>query len=81
MTDRGIDLMESLERERDDLRRELRGVQEMLFLVLDTVGEPVQVPAEVVSNGIEGDKMIDITLDTDNLFWTFRIVEVPTDVE
>ena len=59
-----------------ELERELRGVQEMLFLVLDEVVEPVQVPAAKVKAGIRGDKMIDITLDTDKEFWTFRVKDI-----
>lgn len=63
----------------ESLQRELRGVQEMLFLVLDTVGEPVQVPVEKVKTVGQSDKGIDITLDTDNQYWTFRVVTIPSE--
>lgn len=79
MNDGNIDHVDELVKKVEALQRELRGTQEMLFLVLETVGEPVQVPAEVVSGGIKGDKMIEITLDTDNLYWTFRTVNVPSE--
>lgn len=42
----------NLEEERDSLRRELRGVQEMLAFVLYEIGEPVVVRKETMVNGL-----------------------------
>jgi hypothetical protein len=41
-----------LEQERDDARRELIGVQEMLAFVLQEVGKPVVVSKEALKKGL-----------------------------
>ncbi len=56
------------------LEREKRGLQEMLFLVLDEIGEPVEISEEVIAGGIKGDKMIDIT-NQDGV-WVFKVIHV-----
>lgn len=57
-----------------ELEREKRGLEEMLFLVLDEVGVPVEIPEDVISGGIKGDKMIDIQL-IDGV-WVFKVVHI-----
>lgn len=58
------------------LEKELRGTQEMLFLVLEAVVEPVYVDARRVKDGIKGDKIIDITLDENAGEWVFSVKDV-----
>lgn len=64
------------ERTTEELERELRGTQEMLFLVLEAVVEPVYVDARRVKEGIKGDKVIDITLDENAGEWVFSVKDV-----
>lgn len=52
----------TLEEERDELRKELRAVQEMLAQVLYAVGEPVTVDKENMGNLPDGTQ---ITIDDD----------------
>lgn len=52
----------TLEEERDELRKELRAVQEMLAQVLYAVGEPVTVNKENMGNLPDGTQ---ITIDDD----------------
>lgn len=59
-----------------ELEREKRGVEEMLFQVLNHIGEPVEIPLTTLNEGIVGDKMIDITLHGDIQAWVFRVVDV-----
>lgn len=47
-----MDAVEALETERDNLRRELIGVQEMLALVLYSLGEPMVLTKEFIQNGL-----------------------------
>lgn len=61
------------------LEKELRGTQEMLFLVLEAVVEPVHVDARRIKDGIKGDKMIDITLDENAGEWVFSVKDVESE--
>lgn len=58
------------------VERELRGLQEMLYFVLESVGEPVVVTKEQLKNGAGPDKMINIEDDVENGRFVFSIVEV-----
>lgn len=69
-------MSEAQDKKIDELERELTGVQQMLYHVLDSVGEPVVVTHESLKRGIPGDKMIDIT-QGDDLNWTFKLVGIP----
>lgn len=62
-----------------ELERAKRGVEEMLYLVLEEVGEPVQVEAAKMQEKVTADRAIDITLDSDGLYWTFRTLEIAND--
>jgi hypothetical protein len=73
MGEQTLDLLE----EKD---REIRGLQEMLYLVLNEVGEPVTVTDEIIKAGIVGDKMIDITQNEEDKTWTFRIVDIQKEI-
>lgn len=68
--------VEALETERDELRRDLRGTQEMLAHVLIAVGEPVEVTKEQLEAGLpEGTQIrIDDNVDMNSFFF---YVEVP----
>lgn len=44
--------LETLVNEREQLFRELRGTQEMLAFVLESVGEPIRVAKEKVQKGL-----------------------------
>lgn len=70
-----------LEEERDALRREKRGVEEMLFLVLKQVAEPVFVSDEEIKAGIQSDHIIDINWDVQRDGWEFSIKKVDEDIE
>lgn len=56
-------MSEAAEQRVEELERELRGVQEMLYQVLNAVSEPVLVTKEILNEGITGDKMISIEED------------------
>ena len=52
--------IETLEEERDALRRELRGTQEMLAQVLYAVGSTVEVTKEILALGLPDGTQIKI---------------------
>jgi hypothetical protein len=65
----------NLEEERDALRRELIGTQEMLAFVLQTVDEPVTVSKQQLNDGLPENAQIKID-DTDEGFvFTLVVVE------
>lgn len=66
-----------LEKKVDGLERDNRGTQEMLFLVLLAVDETVKVPT---GQTIEGDKMIDISLNAEDGVWEFSVKDVPSEL-
>lgn len=74
-------MSEAADKRIEELERELRGTQEMLFLVLEAVVEPVYVDAQRVRDGIKGDKMIDVTLDEKAGEWVFSVKDVGTNDE
>lgn len=67
----------NIEEERDALRREVRGLQEMIYQILNEVGEPVVVPAETLKAGVVGNKQISVVQDTDADCFIFSLTEVP----
>lgn len=72
-------MSKELEEKVAELTREKRAVEEMLYQVLDAVGEPVEVPDEKIKKGIVGDKMIDVTHQADINAWVFRVVVIPSE--
>lgn len=54
--------------EKEELERELNGVTEMLAVVLSTIGEPVVVPKESLS---DLDRSMQIVVDDDQANNTF----------
>jgi len=66
----------SLEEERDNLRKELRAVQEMLAQVLYSVGEPVVVTKENMGNLPDGTQiMIDDDLQREAFVFSLKVPE------
>lgn len=72
MGEQGIDLLEA---ERDQLRRELLGVQEMLAFVLSTVGEPVVVSKRALSEGLPSSVRIAIDDNAQLNAFVFSLVD------
>lgn len=64
----------NLEEERDALRREILGLQEMLAFVLQQVGNPVVVPKETLAAGIPA--KMQIAIDDEGEAFVFHLVEV-----
>lgn len=63
-----------------ELEREVIAVQELLFGVLLTVAEPVEVDVDELKEAIQAqDHMIDCSLDTDRKVVTCRILEIRPD--
>lgn len=65
----------NLEEERDALRRELVGMQEMLFAVLNEVAEPVVIPKSTLSAKRSGDVQIRIDEEDDAFVFSVGPVE------
>lgn len=65
----------NLEEERDALRRELLGLQEMLFAVLNEVGEPVVIPKAFLRETRTGDVQIRIDEEDDAFVFSVGPVE------
>lgn len=72
-TDMYEEKIAALEAELAAAKKELRGTQEMLFLVLDEVNEPVVIPSKGLNDRITQDKMIAIELDEEAQEWTFKV--------
>jgi len=66
--------VEQLETERDALRRELIGVQEMLAFVLAQVGEPVVVTKETLQRGLPENAQIAIDDNVEEEAFVFSLV-------
>lgn len=65
----------NLEEERDALRRELVGIQEMLFAVLNEVGEPVVIPKSTLREKRSGDVQIRIDEEDDSFVFSVGPLE------
>ena len=64
----------TLKEQRDDLKKELRGTQEMLFLVLSAVGRPVTVTSEALSRGFDNRQIV-VENDVESSCWVFSVEE------
>ena len=60
-------------------RRELLGIQEMIYFILDEVGEPVVVGKEVLRLGAQKDRMVNIVENEDMGAFVFSVGEVNED--
>lgn len=63
------------------LEREKRGLEEMLFFVLESVGGPVVVTKEQMTRGPGPDRMIQIDDDMERECFVFSVGKVPDDIE
>lgn len=71
-------MSEAAEKKIADLEQELRVAQELLFLVLDEVGEPVVIDSDEAKRKSMTDRMIDLQLEDGN--WVVQVVEIPSEV-
>lgn len=62
------------------LRRELLGVQEMLFFVLKAIDKPVMVTKESMVRENMKDQMINIEDDLQRDAFIFSVSEIPSEV-
>lgn len=74
MSERSIDQVEELVAKNEALQRELIAAQEMLYLVLDEIGEPVRIHAASAKDRIRNDRIIDAELVEG--FWVFQTKEL-----
>lgn len=58
------------------LENELRAAQELLYLVLDQIGEPVVINAEEARERMKAERAIDLSLDKEAGTWTLRVVGI-----
>lgn len=57
----------------ENVDKELRIAQEMLFLVLDALDGPVFITDEAVHAGIQGDRIVAINRDEERLGWVVSL--------
>jgi L-alanine-DL-glutamate epimerase-like enolase superfamily enzyme len=55
---------------------ELRVAQELLFLVLDYISEPVRLDIDQARERMSADRRIDIDLDEQNNQWILSVVDI-----
>lgn len=60
----------------EELEQELRAAQEILFFVLDAVGEPVRFDLEEAKKRLGEDRLIDLTLDEEAGEWVAQVVSL-----
>ncbi len=60
----------------ESLGQELRAAQELLFLVLDQIGEPVVINIDEAKNVMKQERMIDLQLDDESNNWVVSVVKV-----
>lgn len=72
---------EAAEQKIAGLENELRVAQELLFLVLDQVGEPVVLNVAEARERMKNDRVIDLDLDEQADTWTLQVVDVPHGIE
>lgn len=67
--------VEALEEERDALRGELRAVQEMLYQVLQAIGEPVVVTEEQLKLGVKPGVLVAIDHNAEENAFVFYLAK------
>jgi hypothetical protein len=55
---------------------ELRVAQELIFLVLDYIAEPVRLDIDQARERMSADRRIDIDLDEQNNQWILSVVDI-----
>lgn len=63
------------------VEQELRVAQELLFLVLDEIDQPVILNVEEAREKMNKDRMIELELDEEAGTWTLFIKDIPQEVE
>lgn len=58
------------------MERELMAAQELLFLVLDHIGEPVVIDMETARKRLTQDRRIDLDLNHETNQWTLKVVTI-----
>lgn len=58
------------------LEQEARAAQELLFLVLDHIGEPVVLSIESVKERMKGNRRIDLDLNEEEGVWVLKVVDL-----
>lgn len=58
------------------LEQEARAAQELLFLVLDQIGEPVVLSIESVKEKMKGNRRIDLDLNEEEGVWVLKVVDL-----
>lgn len=74
-------MSESAEKKIAELETELRVAQELLFLVLDHIDEPVVLDIEEAKAKIHEDRVIDLDLNEQSGTWTLQVVSLGDAVE
>jgi hypothetical protein len=65
--------------ELEGLRKELTAAQELLYLVLDHVGEPVRLNVSKAREKMKSNRLIDLSLDEDGETWVIQVKEIPSE--
>lgn len=73
-------MSDSAEKKIAELEGELRVSQELLFLVLDKISEPVVLSISESRERMKNDRVIDLDLDEQAGTWTLQVVDVPSAV-
>lgn len=71
-------MSEKLEEAYEQMKREARAAEEMLFFVLDTVGEPIFVSDELMHRPL-GERYINVDRDEERSGFVFSVQEVKVD--
>jgi len=69
-------MSEAQDKKIDELERELLGIQEMIYFLLQDAGEPVVITKEVLQRGIDGDKMISVVEDNKKNAFVFSLTNI-----
>jgi len=69
-------MSEAAEQKIAELEQSKRVAEELLFLVLDHVGEPVVLDIEESKKEMKADRMIDLQLDAEAGTWTLQVVTI-----
>lgn len=73
-------MSDAVERKIAQLESEKAVAEQLLFLVLDKVDEPVVIDLAYARDRIKDSVMIDMQLDEEAGTWTLQIVEIPNEL-
>jgi hypothetical protein len=72
-------MSEAAEKKIAELEQRARVAEELLFLVLDTIDEPVSFDVDEAKAKMSSDRIIDLQLDDDHNLWTLQVITVGQD--